>query len=189
MDLAHRNRLGLTPVGTGGAVLAGFVIGLGVLFYVREARTAKNARTETLAAATATPTAVPTPRSYYNLDAGAFRAPAGSAKPEAKLGLVRLVVPGGARIYADGQELPAGTTTVARPETGIVSILVKAEGRRDTPLVVEASSPDEIKVEMPPAPASATAAPTTTASVPGTASAARKPPRTSGGDVPPNPYQ
>jgi hypothetical protein len=203
MDRVRRNRLGLSTLGTGSAVGVGVVIGLGVLFYVREARTAKTP----LAAADAGPavTAATTPRDgggfryYGGFDAGFGTSPV-LAAADAGGASVKIVAPAGARIFADGQELPAGTTTVARPEKGIVSILVKAEGKQDTALAVEPKSPPEIHVVMaaasPTNPSSSSPAANTGATT-GVGPGPRgkqpaRPTSTASGDnnaVPPNPYQ
>jgi serine/threonine-protein kinase len=167
MEIARRpatsteRERGLGVIGGALAVLLGLTLGVGVLFYVREARRAHLASSSQLrrkavaaplvdagapplasgvvsaAAIDATPAAPPT------------AAGGGGERGEHDKSEVHLLVPEGARLFLDGHPLPVGTTSVHRPDAGAHNVLVRAEGREDMVVVVEPDAPDEIQVTMP----------------------------------------
>ena len=124
------------------AVLVGAVLGLSVLLYVHEVR-------KTRGAASAS--------SAVGRDAGVVvvgdldDVPASSAARAAEPRGVKLLVPEGARLFVDGHALPEGTVEVQRPDSGVLNVLVKAEGRHDTLVLVDPQAPEEMKITMPPA--------------------------------------
>ena len=147
------------------AMLVGLVLGLGVLFYVHETRK-RHAQVDRLhpfadAGAAVAPEPPPPP-------------PPPSAIPSAvalgdvddALDIVKIHVPEGAKIFVGNQELPAGAIGVARPEAGVVSVVVKADGKNDAFVTIDAHSPEQVEVPMTrkkrilaPAPGSAPAMP------------------------------
>lgn len=144
----------VSAVSTVIAVLVGIVLGLAVLLYVRNTRRERRLAAE-MAMATAVdaapaPSAAPsssTPSAALDagtlvvgdLDDDAQR----TAPPE-----VMLRVPPGARLFVDGRQLPAGTASVARPDAGFVTVLVKVEAHQDAIVEIAPTSPDEIEVPM-----------------------------------------
>ncbi len=136
------------------AMLVGLVLGLGVLVYVRNALRERKHAAEALVvdAGTARANAAPIPTIASSPpDAGTLvvgdlddgPAAADAASPE-----VTLRVPPGARLFVDGRELPADTTRIARPNAGVMTVLVKAAGHEDAIVEVKPTSPDEIDVTL-----------------------------------------
>jgi serine/threonine protein kinase len=130
------------------AVLIGLLGGASVLFYVHEARRARSMHVVTSAtfdasqtappvAPASTPTPEPVDASPYTI--------AGDREPPPE---IQLVVPEGARIFVDNKELPAGATSVPRPDGGTSALVVRADGRNDAILMLDASAPDLIEVKM-----------------------------------------
>lgn len=129
------------------AVLVGLMLGLCVLFYVRTARRehAEAVASISLAADAAAPIVV-IADAAIRTDERVEGAPAPGSN---ELAQVALQVPQGAQLFVDGQPLPPGTVTIPRPDAGSIHILVKADGRQDTMVVVEPDSPDTLEVTMP----------------------------------------
>ena len=164
------------------AMLIGMAAGLGVLFYVHEIRKHRVGGDRA-------------DRGHAVIeDAGAPPAPPPTSAPSAThppvpvpmttavtigdlddaVDTVKIHVPDGARIYVNGQELPSGSVGVARPEAGVLNVVVRADGKNDAVVVVDPHSAENIDVTMTrkrrlPAPP-------------------QPPSTTSGASMPPNPY-
>lgn len=156
VDTSPRRAQGSTLEGVGTAsaifaMLTGALLGLVVLFFVKSARHERRAMTALgLDASTTATASAPRPSAPATV---AARAPASAAEPELDAAVLRstdviLHLPSGARLIVDGRELPPGSTSVPRPTTGVVKILVKAEGREDTYLEVRPTSPGDVVVTM-----------------------------------------
>ncbi len=134
------------------AVLIGAVLGLGVLLYVKQARNERRATVEASASgAPALPvapraTAAPARMAAPIADAGVFEPELDAASLRSSDVILHL--PNGARMFVNGRELPPGSTSVPRPTTGVVTILVRAEGREDAFVEVRPSSPGDVHVPM-----------------------------------------
>lgn len=142
---------GVSTLGAILAVLVGVVLGLGVLLYVRNVRLERRAAVDIADASTtvailppATLDASVAALVVDDLDDVPATAPDADVHPSE----VTLHVPGGARIFVDGRELPAGSTSLSRPDAGVISVLVKAEGHEDAIVEIRSTSPDEIEVPM-----------------------------------------
>lgn len=147
----REEREGMSLLSAVAAVLVGLGIGLAVLSWVRTARK-ERAMLASLAQADAgalVASAAP--------DAGEDRS--GQGQPALFLGdlddetpalsdRITLVVPEGARLFVNGEALPAGQRWVARPDAGSVTVLVKADGRQDTTVTITPTSEEEIEVTM-----------------------------------------
>ncbi|MBX3261165.1 MAG: serine/threonine protein kinase [Labilithrix sp.] len=154
---ARSNGVGL--LGAFFAVLVGVVLGLGVLLYVRNARRERRAAAEM---ATLDATATTIASSLAEADAAPAATDVGSTsdaalavapdEPPAAPDTVTLLVPAGARLSVDGRALPEGVTSVPRPDAGVVSVLVTADGHEDAIVDVKPSSAGEIDVAMTPRP-------------------------------------
>ncbi len=133
------------------AVILGLALGLGVLFYVREARRQRAASVApsdagivTIAASNTPPAPTsPTPSASAIAILGDI-----DDDPIVRASCVRLNLPEGARLFVDGQPLPPGTQLVARPDAGETVVLVRAEGKLDTIVTLSGDSPQEIDVVM-----------------------------------------
>jgi serine/threonine-protein kinase len=152
-SLPPKPRRGVGPAGGAAAVLLGVILGLGVLFYVRETRRARAAAAFARLTSvdppaprtSATNTAPPAPEPEV-LNVGELDDPPAPAA----LGRVTLLVPEGAKLFIDGRWLAPGTTTIARPDAGTRAVLVHADGREDTTVIIDSTTPDEIEVTMAP---------------------------------------
>jgi len=156
----HRQprRGGLGVASTMTAVLVGVVLGLAVLVFVRKVRREHRMAAEmAMFDAAAAHHAVPAPAASLvpssTLDAATIAigdvddddAPPGT---DAAPSEVTLHVPAGARLFVDGRQLPAGTESVPRPDSGVVTVLVKAEAHEDAVVEIRPTSPDQIDVPM-----------------------------------------
>lgn len=150
---------GMGVVSTVVAVLVGIVLGLAVLVYVRNARHERRLAAEkamldagvvTAAAATPGNAASTTLTESAKPEAGVVGVDLDDdlAAGAAAASEVTLHVPPGARLYVDGRQLPAGTESVARPDAGFVTVLVKADAHQDALVEITPTSPDEIVVTM-----------------------------------------
>ena len=142
---------GVSTLGAILAVLVGVVLGLGVLLYVRNARLERRAALDMADASMTVATLPPATLDasvaalmVVDLDDVTATAPDADVHPNE----VTLRVPGGARIFVDGQALPTGITSVARPDAGVITVLVKAEGHEDAIVELRPTSSDEIEVPM-----------------------------------------
>ena len=152
LDRTSDRKSSMGVVGGVLAVVVGSLLGLGVLFYVRETRrtrlAAAMASTATSASTTTIASAPGDPSPPGVLDASVTIVGDLDDEPPPAPAVVKLVVPEGARLYVDGKPLPHGATSVARPDAGVTVVLVRAEGREDTSVVVESDSADELEVSM-----------------------------------------
>jgi serine/threonine-protein kinase len=150
---SHKPSGAMGFVGNAFAVLLGLGLGIGVLFYVRETRRARAA-----AALTRAPAVVAAAQMLVDSGTSAIQAPQevldggdlDDVPPPKSNGGITLIVPENARLFVDGKFLPPGTTSVSRPNAGVKNVLVRAEGREDTVVVLDPTSPDELEVPMPP---------------------------------------
>jgi eukaryotic-like serine/threonine-protein kinase len=129
------------------AVMVGLLGGVAVLFYVHEARRARSMHVTSAmidaspAPSFVAPLTVPT---MDPVDASPYTV-VGDRDP---LPEIQLMVPEGARIFVDNKELPPGATSVPRPDGGTSAVVVRAEGRNDAILMLDASAPDVIEVKL-----------------------------------------
>lgn len=130
------------------AMLIGAVLGLGVLAGVKSARLERRGPVTSLDASSASP--LTTPSSTPALAIPSQKPSAAELEDGAvtRSTDVILHLPNGARLFVDGRELPPGSTSVPRPSAGVVTILVKAEGREDTVVEVKPTSPGDLEVAM-----------------------------------------
>jgi hypothetical protein len=136
----------MSTLGGALAILVGLVLGLGVLAYVRAERKSRAS-------------AVLDASSFSSLgDGGSMIGTKATEEPPPPIAIapkpprspeVTLRMPDDARVVADGVELPLGTRQVRRPDAGgLVTVLIRAEGREDAIYVIDPSSPNEIEVTM-----------------------------------------
>jgi serine/threonine-protein kinase len=157
---------GVSTIGVILAMLGGALLGLVVLFFVKAARSERRVAALAVdAAATAASPTVPVAKAAPPASASAptvATPDASEAEPEPDAAVlastdVILHLPVGAHMIVDGRDLPPGSNSVPRPASGVVKILVRAEGREDTYLEVRPTSPDDVVVTMkkkpPPPPA------------------------------------
>jgi len=135
------------------AIILGVLLGLGVLFYVREARRERAATAARHADAGVPSVPLPPPVLIASTSKPAAAVKdAGAAimdiDEDVRAQYVKLKVPDGARLYVDGLPQPPGIFLVARPDAGEVNVLVKAEGRFDALVTISADSAPEIDVPM-----------------------------------------
>ena len=138
------------------AMLIGMAAGLGVLFYVHEMRKHRTGtdRPDHGHATVVEDAGAPVPVSSAIIPAPAPVLPVLTANPvtigdlDDAVDTVKIHVPDGARIYVNGQELPAGAIGVARPEAGVLNVVVRAEGKNDAAVIVDARSPATIDIPM-----------------------------------------
>jgi serine/threonine protein kinase len=132
------------------AMLVGVVLGLAVLVYVKNVRRERRAAAENAFADAGPTLVVPATKPAVSTtgaredgrpDGGVNLAPVRSRE-------VTLRTPPNARLFVDGRELPPGTSTVPRPASGVVTVLVRADTREDTLVELKPTSPDEVEVVM-----------------------------------------
>jgi serine/threonine protein kinase len=129
------------------AVIVGLIGGAAVLFYVHEARRTRamhNVTSATLDASSPAPLVVNTAPVSEPPDASSYMI-VGDRDP---LPEIQLLVPEGAHIFVDNRELPPGSTNVPRPDGGPSAVVVRAEGRNDAILMLDAAAPDVIEVRL-----------------------------------------
>jgi serine/threonine-protein kinase len=145
-------REGMSLVSGIAAVLVGLVIGLAVLSWVRAAR--KERAAAVLAGTTKDEAGVLL--AATTVDAGEvddgrpalFLGDLDDEEPNSSSDRITLTVPDGARLFVNGEPLPADQKWIARPDAGSVVVLVRAEGRLDTTVTVDPTSDDTIEVTM-----------------------------------------
>jgi len=133
------------------AVFVGMLAGLGVLFYVHEIRKHRTIgdRPDHGHAAIVEDAGVSLPVPSATTPAPILTASAVTIDDlDDAVDTVKIHVPDGAHIFVNGQELPAGAVGVARPEAGVVNVVVKADGKNDANVVVDPHSPESIDVTM-----------------------------------------
>lgn len=173
---------GIGALGAFLAVLVGVALGLGVLLFVRNARRERRAAAELTmqaASASASATTIAPPPAGSTAPRVADGAPALDAAaddPPAPPSVVTLLVPAGAHLSVDGRAMPEGVTSVPRPDAGVVTVLVSAEGHEDALVDVKPTSAAEIDVALTPKPK------------PKPRSGAPKPDPDPTETMPPNPY-
>ncbi len=159
MEIDHPQRPPPQPSGSKGlvflivAALVGAGLGIGVLSYVRASKKTKSTTaTATISAPSVTesapPIVAPSVDAAIVENAGELDEPKPAVAPP---NLVKLIVPPTATnvsITVDGVPLPPGTDSVARPDAGSLTVLVRADRHEDIIVLIEPTTPDELEVKL-----------------------------------------
>src|SRR5688572_14856309 len=120
------------------AALVGAVLGLGVLSYVRSAKHKSRAiaSSATISAPAVSESAPPT---LPKIDAAIVENAGELDDDKARAGgsRVKLLLPPNATLVVEGVTLPAGTDSIARPDAGSLTVLIRADKFEDGIILIE----------------------------------------------------